>query len=64
MNSCEYSAVAYEHEIYCIDCLPDGIENPNRVIDPIFANTEWDVYPICCICGREHDYVVLLEEQK
>lgn len=61
MNASDYEAVGYEHEIYCIGCLPDGVEAADiDAVVPIFADSEWDCYPVCVVCGMEHDYVVLL----
>lgn len=61
MKSWDYEAVGYEGEIYCIDCLPDGVDMQSHGTSPIFTCTEWDVYPVCYVCGHEHDYVGLIE---
>ncbi len=55
MKSYNYYACVLDGEVYCNECLPSlsGIE-------PIFANSEWDCYPVCCECGEVHDYVILL----
>lgn len=63
MKSYDYEAVAYESEVYCIDCLPGGVDMQHGDVAPIFACSEWDCYPVCTVCGMEHDYVILLREQ-
>jgi hypothetical protein len=63
MKSFDYFAVTYNASVYCVDCLPDdapGIESDE--IGPIFADSEWDRYPTCDVCGTEHDYVGLTED--
>lgn len=63
MNTSEYKAVGYEHKIYCIKCLPVGVTTDDLDVAPVFADSEWDVYPVCAVCGCVHDYVVLLEAE-
>lgn len=65
MKSYDYNAYAYGGEVYCINCLP----NPTEYLDldkderpyPIFADSEWDYYPSCSVCGLVHDYVGLTD---
>jgi hypothetical protein len=45
--------------LYCVDCLPDGIDVDSEDVSPIFADSEWNSYPVCCECGAKHDYVSL-----
>lgn len=63
MQPYDYFAVGYGHEIYCVECLPDGVDMQQGDVAPIFACSEWDSYPVCTVCGRVHDYVVLLEAE-
>ena len=63
MKSWEYNCVEYEGEIYCINCLPDGVDAQSGNVNPVFACSEWDSYPVCAVCGMEHDYVILLEAE-
>ena len=56
MNSYDFDAVFFDGECYCIECLPDEIYVDDTEVDPIFADTELDFYPVCCICGRKHEY--------
>lgn len=53
----DYEAVAYDGEIYCIDCLPEGITVDTEEVNPVFADSEWDNYPVCASCGEIHSYV-------
>lgn len=61
MLAWDYNCVGYEGEIYCVGCLPNGIDMQSGNVSPIFAASEWDIYPVCCVCGQVHDYVGLLE---
>ncbi len=62
MESYDYEACVYNSEIYCIGCLPEGLDDESEGVDPIFADSEWDSYPVCCECGEVHDYVGLTTE--
>ena len=62
MKAYDYKAVAYDGEIYCVECLPDGITVDDDEVSPIFADSEWDTYPVCDTCGAEHEYVTRLRE--
>lgn len=57
MKSYDYDAVAYDGAIYCTGCLPG--EAPADEVMPIFADSETDSYPVCDVCGTEHDYMSL-----
>ena len=61
MNAVDWYAVAWDGDVYCADCLPDGVGVEDDGVYPIFADSEWDRYPVCCVCGAEHDYVGLIE---
>ncbi len=63
MKSYSYYACVYNGEVYCNGCLPTSVAPYSSGAQPIFANSEWDYYPICCECGEVHDYVVLLTEE-
>jgi len=56
MKSYDFEAVVYEGEIYCRECSPVATNEA----DPIFADSEWDSYPVCSVCSYVHDYVSLL----
>lgn len=58
MKSYDYDAVVFDGEIYCIGCLPENISE--NECDPIFADSEWQSYPICCECQQVHHYVQML----
>jgi hypothetical protein len=62
MNASDYEAVGYRSEIYCIDCLPSGVDIQGEDVTPVFADSEWNYYPVCTMCGCEHDYVVLIKQ--
>jgi hypothetical protein len=59
MKSYDYEAVAYDGAVYCCGCLPDGVTEESEEASPIFADSEWDCYPVCDHCGCTHDYVGL-----
>ena len=62
MKTWDYEAVGYEGDTYCIGCLPDGVGMQSGNVAPIFECSSWDTYPICIVCGHEHDYVGLILE--
>lgn len=70
MHCSDYEAVVFAGEVFCIDCLPeeidaDGVDgNGDNICTPIFADSEWDTYPVCYHCGKVHDYVTRLEYAK
>jgi hypothetical protein len=61
MHCCHYEASTYDGECWCTGCLPEGVTQDSEQAHPIFADSEWDYYPVCHACGREHDYVSLTE---
>lgn len=63
MKAYQFYAVTYDGEVYCTECLPDGVSAHDSDVHPIFADSEWDYTPICEICGAEHDYMVLLSAE-
>jgi hypothetical protein len=60
MNACDFDAVTYDADVYCVECLPHDVDVDSEDVGPIFADQEWDYYPVCCNCGRVHEYVSLL----
>lgn len=60
MKSYDFDAVAYEGAVYCIECLPEGVNLSDDDVYPVFADQEVDSYPVCDKCGELHDYVTLL----
>ena len=64
MKSYDFNAMTYDADIYCTECLPEGINEDSTEVFPIFADSEWDYTPVCCVCGREHDYVSVLEGER
>jgi hypothetical protein len=63
MKSYDYDAVTYNGDVYCTSCLPAGVDINSDEVMPIFADSEWNYYPVCCVCNHEHDYVNLLDTQ-
>jgi hypothetical protein len=54
----EYAAAAvYEGNVYCIECLPVGVDLDDDEVVPILATEEWDAPATCEACGLEHDYM-------
>lgn len=62
MKAFDYDAVAYDAAIYCVGCLPEGVDVNDEGVHPVFADSEWDSYPCCDVCHAEHDYVNLTED--
>ena len=67
MKSYEYQGyTTREGGIVCTDCTGKLTEAEETELgySPIFADSEWDYYPACDICGRVLDYVCLTTEGK
>lgn len=62
MKSYYFEAVTWNGAVYCVDCLPDGVNVPDEDVHPVFADSEWDCYPTCDACHAEHDYVNLTSD--
>ena len=60
MRNNEFEAVVYDGAIYCVECLPDGVDTDDEEVSPIFAGSEWDTAPCCEHCGWVHDYMCVL----
>jgi len=58
MKAFEYDAVIFENEIYCLSCVPDDVSLKD--CEPIFADSEWQSYPVCNECEEIHTYVKIL----
>jgi hypothetical protein len=61
MKVYEFDAVTYDGDVYCNNCLPDGVEIEDDDVAPIFAGDEWQEYPVCCVCGEVHKYMSLIQ---
>lgn len=59
MKAWDYYAVEYDGNVYCVACLPSGVDIESDDVSPIFADSEWDYYPVCDECGYTHDFVSL-----
>ena len=57
MESQDFEAVTYEASVYCNGCCPVDIYSEG--VWPVFADSEWDYYPVCDGCGQEHTYMNL-----
>lgn len=62
MKAFDYDAVTYDGEVCCVECLPHGVKVNSDDVSPIFADSEWDVAPVCCECGTVHDYMNILNQ--
>ena len=61
MNSFDFNAVTYNGDCYCSHCLPGNVDINSDEVMPIFTSDEVDNYPVCCVCGYEHDYMSKIE---
>ena len=61
MKSYDFEAVTYDGDVYCKFCLPNGVNIDDEEVSPIFADSEWDAFPVCYICGEVHEYVDIIE---
>lgn len=64
MKTFDFYAAIYDNDVYCIECLPSGVNAESEDVLPIFADSEWYYIPICIHCGHVHDYINLLEEDE
>ncbi len=63
MKSFDFEAVVYDCDVYCVECLPQGVDvDDEDEVSPIFADGEWDYYPVCVACNSAHTYVSLTEK--
>ncbi|MBU1621880.1 MAG: hypothetical protein KJ604_20685 [Gammaproteobacteria bacterium] len=62
MKAYDFDAVAYDGATYCVDCCPVPIEDEE--VSPIFADEERDSSVTCDVCGMEHDYMTILEQEE
>lgn len=58
MKSYDFEAVIVEDGVFCLECVPPNVEAEDGF--PIFADSEWENYPVCCVCNFVHEYVTLL----
>lgn len=63
MKAYDYEAVAIDGAVYCVGCVgrDTDFDDPDA-FSPIFADSEWDSYPVCSACGERHTYVSLTDE--
>lgn len=59
MKAWEFDAVHYGCDVWCVGCLPGNVDVEDPGVDPIFASSEVDEYPVCSVCGAVHDYMGL-----
>lgn len=64
MKLYDFDAVVYEGDVYCVGCLPEGVDLEDEEVHPIFASEEWDSAPACTSCGEIHDYMAVLDEDE
>ena len=62
MKSYDYDAVVIGCSVYCVECMPDGVDVEEDGVMPIFADSEWDSPPVCDVCGYCHDYMSILRD--
>jgi hypothetical protein len=61
MKAWDYEAVVYDGAIYCVQCLPPGVDADSDDVSPIFASDEVTAPGVVCeACGALHDYMGLV----
>ena len=55
--------VTDDGRMICEDCAAEvGIDTWNdESVSPVFADSDWDSYPTCDVCGFVSDIVTLIE---
>ena len=59
MKSYDYYAMVLDGDVFCTEHLTKEQKEESH---PIFADSEWDFYPVCCQCDEVHDYVNLTDD--
>jgi len=59
MKTCDSYGYTYDGGCYCQDHLPVNEDDPG--VYPIFADSAWNNYPSCVICGKVFNYVSLTD---
>lgn len=59
MRCDHYEALTHDGAVYCVECLPADVTEDSEEVHPVFADSEWDAYPVCDSCTRVHTYVGL-----
>lgn len=60
MKAFDFDAVTYDCADYCTEHCPVPLNHDG--VFPVFADSEWDSYPTCIVCGEKHTYVNLTAE--
>ncbi len=63
MKSYDYDAVTYDGAVYCVECLPKGVDVDDEEVHPIFASEEVESSQVCDACGAEHDYMNIVHRE-
>jgi len=61
MKSYDFDFMTGNSSIYCGDCIREK-KIPIDSLLPIFADSEWDYYPVCDICGAVDENIVFLRK--
>ena len=59
MNSCDIVGYVLDGEFQCVDCC-SGVDVED--CSPVFADSEWDSWPVCAVCGMECTDVNLTQD--
>lgn len=63
MNCADVVGYTYEGSFYCSEeCLPEGIHEKDDEVGAVFADSEWDAYPVCDTCREQCKDVSLTED--
>jgi hypothetical protein len=62
MKAFDYEAVVFDGEVYCVECLPERYNEDRDDCFPIFADSEWDYTPVCCVCDEAHMYMNIRQD--
>jgi hypothetical protein len=54
VKSPDFDVVTFEDELWCVECLPDDIDENSDKVEPWYADLSfWTGYPRCFKCGKD-----------
>lgn len=61
MKSYDFDCVIYDGCVFCVECLPEGVDVEYDEVCPVFADSEVNAPLVCERCHAVHDYMNIIE---